>query len=220
MKLDEALFQEKIEIVRRLSAGVPKIINIDLGAAIVDQEFGIAGNIFYIYTAPDEAEYVGIKVNETREPMINYSVHTGLETPFYRLYITTPAGQAGMLQIIYGTEAPELLRILDNRSTTAAGVGGILDELRGDVTPEDWDEETVGAVQQMVMAANTLRKSFSIQAESTNTGIIYVGFDNTVTANKWWAELLPSQSCNGDDYRGPIHVIGSAAGQDYGFAEV
>ena len=39
MKLDEAIFAQKIEIVRRLSAGVPKIIDINLAVALVDQEY-------------------------------------------------------------------------------------------------------------------------------------------------------------------------------------
>jgi len=41
-----------------------------------------------------------------------------------------------------------------------------------------------------------------------------------VTSTKWWAELHARESCNGDDYRGPVHAIASAAGQLIGFAEV
>ncbi len=224
MKLDEAQFQQKIEIVRRLSAGVPKIINIDLAIPLVDQEYSISGNLFYIYSAPGEAEYVGIKVNETREPMINYSAHTGLETPFYRLYITTPAGQAGTLQIIYGTEAPELLTILDHRSTTAAGVGGILDELRGDVTPEIVGAEiAVGVAQVQLLASNAGRKGCSICADILNAGNVYLGFDNTVTTsaggNIWFHVLGPGGSWQVDDYRGPIHAIATLAAQAVGVGE-
>jgi len=220
MILDQAIYEQKIELVRRSSMGVPKTINIDLAVPIVDQEYNISGNLFYIFSAPGESDYVGIRVNETREPAINYSAHTGLITPFHRLFITTPVGQAGTLQIVYGTEAPEMLEIIDHRSTTAAGVGGILDELRGDVLPENWGQATINVAQAQVLAANAARKSFSIQAKSTNTGIVYVGFDNLVTAVNWWAELQPGQSCDGDDYRGPLHAIATVAGQLIGYAEV
>lgn len=215
------IFTEKIEYVKRASMGVPKIMSIDLAIPIVDQEYNIAGNVFYIFSAPDESSYVSIKVNETREPSIQYTVHSGLETPFHRLFITTPAGQAGNIIILYGTEAPEFLRIIDNRSTTVAGVGGMLDELRGDTTHETIGVEiTVGnlaAVQ--ILAGNAVRKACIVQAKSTNAGIVYIGFDNTVATNLWVAELLAGMSFAIDDYRGDIYARASAAGQLVGFGE-
>ncbi|MCK4791506.1 MAG: hypothetical protein KAV87_47680, partial [Desulfobacteraceae bacterium] len=143
-------------------------------------------------------------------------VHTGLETPFYRLYITTPAGQAGTMIIIYGTEAPEFLRILDNRSVTVAGVGGVLEELRGDVTPENFIGVTITAAPgaTLIMAARATRKACSIQALSTNTGNVFLGFANTVTVGGapgiWFAELSPGMSFDVNDYRGPIYGIATA----------
>lgn len=213
-------FTKKIQYVKRASMGVPKSFVINLALPLLDQPYDISGNLFYVWSAPNAGDYIDIKVNKSSEPPLRCVRQTGLITPFEKLLITTPADQTGDMVLLYGTEAPELLSIIDNRSVTAIGLAGILAELQGDQAPEDWDEETVGAAQQQVMAANANRKSFTIQAESTNTGIVYVGFDDTVTAAKWWAELLPGQSCNGDDYRGPVHVIGSAVGQDYGFAEV
>lgn len=222
MKFTDLLdtFAKKINYVRRASMGVPKTFVIDLALPIIDQAYHLSGNIFYVWSSPNAEDYIDIKVNKTSEPALRCVRQTGLITPFDKLLITTPADQTGNMVLLYGTESPELLTVIDNRSVTAIGLADMLAEMQGDLTPEDWDEETVGAAQQQVMAANANRKSFTIQAESTNTGIVYVGFDATVTANKWWAELQPGQSCNGDDYRGPVHVIGSAAGQDYGFAEV
>lgn len=196
--------------------GVPKTIKIDLGTPEVNREFSISGNLFYIYSAPDESSYVNIRVNETREHAIPFTVHTGLETPFYRLYITTPAGQAGTIIIIYGTEAPELLRILDSRSVTVAGVGGVLEELRGDVTPENFIGVTITAAPgaTLIMAARAARKACSIQALSTNTGSVFLGFADTVTVGGapgiWFAELQAGMSFSVDDYRGPIYGIATA----------
>ncbi len=221
LKLDEMVFAEKIEIVKRASMGVPKVINIDLATAIVDQAYDLAGNVFYVFSSPNETDSVGIKVNETREPMINYSVHCGLITPFYRLYITTPAGQTGTLQIIYATEAPEMMEILDHRSTTIADMAALLGELRGDMTPENEGPEiTVGAAAAVqILAANANRKGCMVQAKSTNDGIVYLNFANTVTATRWCAELLAGMAFMIDDYRGDIYARASAAGQLVGWGE-
>ena len=222
-KLKDADFTERIEFVKKVSMGVPKMMDIDLGVLLTDQEYNIAGNLFYILSAPDENNYVNIKVNETREPAIPYTVHMGLETPFYRLFITTPAGQVGTMQIIYGTEAPEFLRLIDNRSTTTAGLIGIFEELRGDTVYENYSGVTVGIAAGVVLAANADRKACIIQALSTNTGRVFFGFTNAVNAGgapgTWFAELQPGQAFAVDDYRGPIYGIATAAGQVVGVGE-
>jgi len=213
-------FGQKINYVRRASMGVPKMFTIDLAVPLLDQPYHISGNLYYVWSAPNAEDYVDIKVNKSSEPALRCLRQTGLMTPFDKLLITTPAGQTGDMVLLYGTEAPELLNIIDNRSVTAIGLADILAELRGDVLPENWNEATIGVAQSQVLAANADRKSFSIQAKSTNTGIIYIGFDNTVTSTTWWAELQEGQSCDGDDYRGPLHAIATVAGQLIGYAEV
>ena len=215
-------FAKKIGYVRRASMGVPKTFVINLALPLTDQPYDISGNIYYVWSSPNETDYVDIKVNKSSEPALRCVRQTGLITPFDKLLITTPAGLSGNMVILYGTEAPELLNIIDNRSATVAGLSDILAELQGDQAPENWGTEiTVGnlaAVQ--ILAINAARKSFSIQAKSTNTGIVYVGFDNTVTTTKWWAELQAGQSCDGDDYRGLLFARADAAGQLIGYAEV
>jgi len=214
-------FIEKINLVRKASMGVPKSFQVNLGVALQDQPFDLSGNAFYIWDAPDAASYINIRVNETREPAIPFRLGTGLITPFYRLYITTPAGQAGSMTIIYGTEAPEFLEIIDNRSGAIANLDNILNELRGDVTPKNWGTEiTVGsAAAVQVLAANANRKDCVIQSKSTNAGLVYIGFDNTVATNKWIAELQAGMSFSVDDYRGPLFARASAAGQLVGYGE-
>ena len=197
---EDMQFTEKIELVKRASMGVPKIINIDLGAVLIDQPYDIAGNVFYIFSAPGEGDYIGIKVNETREPMINYS---------------------GTIQIIDGTEAPDMMEILDHRATTVAGVGGILDELRGDLVHENWGTEitVTNAAAIQILPVNAARKGCIIQAKSTNTGIVYIGFDNSVTTTKWMAELQAGMTFTIDDYRGDFYGRADAAGQLVGWGE-
>lgn len=216
-------FAAKINFVRRTSMGVPKIINIDLAIPLTDQEYNFAGNMFYIWQAPDDTSYLEIKVNNTREPAIPFTVQTGLETPFDRLLITTPAGQAGTITLIVATEAPELLQIIDNRTSTIVGFTDILDELRGDVTPENWGEITVGVAAVQLLAANVDRKACSICSDANNAGNIYLGFTNGVTTaaggNLWVECLRPGESWGVDDYRGPIYAIATVAAQLVGTGE-
>jgi len=105
-------------------------------------------------------------------------------------------------------------------SPTILSLIEILEELTGVASGEIWDEEkTIGVAQSQVMAANTSRHSGAVQAKSTNTGIIYLGYDNTVTTTKWIAELQAGQSYSVDDWKGTLHAIASAAGQLLGFGE-
>jgi hypothetical protein len=226
-RFDEILdtFSKKIAYVRRGPIGVPKMFTIDLGAALVDQPFNISGNMFRIWSAPDEGSYITIRINETGEPAIPYQVHTGARTPFDKLLITTPAGQAGDMEIIYGTEAPEFLQMIDDRSTTVAGVGGVLDELRGDLTPENFTGIAIGAAPgaTLIAAARGDRKSIIVQALAANSGNVFIGYANTVTVGGapgiWVAELQPGMSYGADDYRGDIYGIATAA-QVVGVGEV
>jgi len=213
-------FRGQLDQVHRMGLAPARQIDINLAEVLPDQEFNLAGNFFYIKDAPGLTEYIEVKVNSSGRPAVSWSKQTGFIQPFNRLYITTPAGQTGTMKILIASEAPTLFDILDNRSAISEATQGVLDELRGDVTPEDWDQATIGVAQSEVLAANAVRKSFSIQAKSTNTGIVYIGFDNSVTSTKWWAELQAGQPCKGDDYRGPLHAIASAAGQLIGYAEV
>ena len=213
-------FPGDIEEVLRRDAGVVEPINIDLSIVATDQPYDISGNMFYIWSAPD-GTYIDIKVNETRKTAISYVEQTGQETPFKRLYITTPAGQTGNLVLLYGTEAPDLARMLDNRGSISGDLATIRDELRGDTTPENWGtEKTVGngaAVEIIASSAN--RKDCFVQAKAVNTGIIYIGFDNTVATNKWVAQLTAGMGWGVDDYRGDIYARADAAGQLLGWGE-
>lgn len=105
-------------------------------------------------------------------------------------------------------------------SPTLTGLDNILAELRGMTSGEVWGtEKTIGVAASVVMALNASRHSGSVQAKSTNSGIIYIGYDNTVAANKWIAELQPGQGYSFDDWRGTIYAIASEADQLLGYGE-
>ena len=206
-----------MKYVRTGPVGVPKMFAIDLGTAAIDVPFNLSGNMFRIWSAPDESSYVTIKINASNEPAIPYQVHTGARTPFDKLLITTPAGQVGEMLIVYGTEAPDLLEMIDDRSTTVAGVSGVLDELRGDLAAKNFIGIAITAAPgaTLIMAARANRKGGSIQALSTNTGSVFLGFADTVTVGGapgiWWMELQTAMGITFDDYRRPIYGIATAA---------
>lgn len=105
-------------------------------------------------------------------------------------------------------------------SPTIESLAEILEELRGLSTGEVWGtEKTVGAAAVIVMAANADRHSGNVQAKSTNSGKIYIGYDNSVATTKWIAELQAGQSFSFDDWLGTIYAYASAANQRLGYGE-
>lgn len=214
-------FQQQLDMVRQLGLQAVSEIEIDLSVAAADHEYNLSGNFFYVNVAPDQDVYVAVKINGSNNKAINWTKQTGFIHPFNRLYITTPAGQTGTMKILIASEAPELFDVVDNRSAISDAMSGVLGELRGDTTPETvGTEKTVGSGAAVeIIAANANRKGCTVQAKSTNTGIIYIGFDNTVTSTKWVAELQAGQAFSIDDYRGDIFARASAAAQLVGWGE-
>jgi len=213
-------FNEQLDMVRKMGLQAVQQISVDLSVVATDQEYNLSGNFFYVKESPDQDMYVEVKINGSNVKAIPWTKQTGFVHPFNRLYITTPAGQTGTMTILIASEAPELFDVVDNRSAISAATQGILDELRGDVTPETvGTEKTIGVAAAVVIAANADRKGGNVQSKSTNTGIVYIGLDNTVTSSKWVAELQAGQAFSIDDYRGDIYAIGSAAGQLVGWGE-
>ncbi len=220
----ESEFRGQLDQVHQMGLAPARQIDIDLSVVKPDQEFNLAGNFFYIKDAPGLTEYIEVKVNSSGRPAVTWTKQTGFIQPFNRLYITTPAGQTGTIKILIASEAPTLFDILDNRSAISESTQGVLDELRGDVTPENVGAEiTAGVAQVQLLAANANRKGCSICSDILNTGDIYLGFDNTVTTSAggdiWFHVLTPGASFQIDDYRGPIHAIATLAAQAVGVGE-
>jgi hypothetical protein len=124
------------------------------------------------------------------------------------------------MTIIIAAEDPSLFDIIDNRSSISAAMNDILAELQGDITYENWGtEKTVGLAAVQILAVNADRKGAIVQAKESNTGIIYIGFANTVTSAIWVVQLQPGMSWPIDDFRGPIWSISDTAGQLLGWGE-
>lgn len=213
-------FEDKIAFIRKSMIGVPRLIEIDLSVVVTDLPMDVSGNVFYILEAPDGTSYIRVRFNERNQSQIPFYQQVGLETPFYRIFLTVPAGQTGTMYILVATEAPEFLQIIDNRAATSADLSDMLAELRGDTTFQTVGNEiTVGVAAVQVIAANANRKACNVQSKSSNSDPIYIGFDNTVTSARWVFELMPGESLIMDDYRGPIYGISTAANQLVGWGE-
>jgi hypothetical protein len=125
------------------------------------------------------------------------------------------------MRILIASMAPELFTVVDNRSAISLTMSDVLAQLQGDITPETWDavNGTISTTPVRILAVNANRKSCIIQAKNTNSGKIYIGFDNSVATTKWVAELQAGMSFSIDDYRGDIYVISDTAAQSLGYGE-
>ncbi len=221
--LTRPVFEKSMDFIRKTRAGVPRTFTIDLSIALTDQPYNMGGNVFYVLNSPDATSYIDVKFNTLDSSMVRLSHQVGLRTPYEKIYITTPAGQTGTMTILTGVEAPDYMEIIDNRGATSLDMAQIRAELQGDSTPENWGEITVGVAQTQLLAANVDRKGCWLHSDPNNTGIIYLGFDNTVTTaaggNNWFAALSAGQGWGVDDYRGAIHAISTVAGQLVGTGE-
>lgn len=206
-------FQEQLERSRALTRSLHSF-DIDLAIAATDKPYAIAGNLIYIIHAPDHLSYIEIRFNEISNPKHKLVLMLGLRAYHERIFITTPAGQAGNITILHGKVDPELFAVIDNRS---AGIGDMLEELRGDLTFENFTGVAITAAPGAtpIMAARADRKDGIIHALSTNTGSVFLGFADTVTVGGapgiWFSELQPGMAWPCDDYRGPVYGIATAA---------
>ncbi|MBA7523264.1 hypothetical protein ES705_15387 [subsurface metagenome] len=204
-------FQKQLELVHQLGLQAVQQIDINLAIEVIDQEYNLSGNFFYIKDAPAPEMYVDVKCNSSGQPAVGWTKQTGFRHPFDRLYITTPAGQAGIMKILIASESPSLFEIIDNRSAISETMESVFDELRGDLTPENWGEsiEVDNVIPTQLLAANPDRKGLLIQSQVE--GIIYLGFDDTVSDSKYF-RILVSVAVMGyidnelrmNNYRGPI----------------
>jgi len=222
-----APLQELREAVGSVGA-IPHQLIIDLSVARTDQEYNIAGDVLLIWYAPTITDQITVKINDQSNPAIPFVIGHKIRTPFTKLFITVPGTSTGNMYILYGMGGTEGLLDMEVTAQDIPGaMAGMLtaleaiqNQLEGDAADETYGRFTVGnGATVQLLAANTDRKGYSVQAESTNAGVIYVGFDNTVAANNYAWELSAGQGVVIDDYRGAVHAIASAAGQLCGVGE-
>lgn len=219
---------DKMSIEQLVTANMGQAFALTLRAAEVlnEEEINISGKVFAVWSAPFTAawpatEFILVRFNRRGADPIRFTRGQVLAVPFNKIYVTKAAWAAalGDMEILYGPDAFEVLRIYPNppESGIAAlltSLTAILGELQGPQAHIDYSQMAVGLAAVQIFAADANRHGLIVQAPSTNgVNFIYVGFSNAVTAVNCFIQLAAGASWSCDDYRGNIYAIASAAGQ-------
>lgn len=147
---------------------------------------------------------------------VELPVNSGGQLYFNKALIRNPNGSTATLKIAFSAGK------IDDRRLTLSGTtfSDILAELRGETAPQGFGLVSVGTTVTKVVASNTDRKSVLIQNPPTNTGLMYIGYDNTVLATKYVAVISPGQIFSCDDYRGDLWALGTVASEKVSYGEV
>ena len=188
----------------------PRRLTLNLALPFTDREFRIGGTMFGIWDSANATDTIQVRFNQQSADQIPMRRQKVIVAPFDKVYITVPAGLAGNMEILYGSGTVDYFRMYPNE---ADSLSQMINELQGDLVPENYGTAVIGMAAAVVLAANNNRKGFDLQAGLGNAGNIYIGFDNTVTAANCTAALVAGQSYSRSDYRGALFAIASAAGQ-------
>ena len=205
---------QAIEMFRGRSNALLKKYTFNLNAA-GSQEINLAGNFIYAILGTDGLANVDVRFsrNDTDVDPYNLVQGLGITHPFDKLYITWTAQTNKTLAIWVGNLAPELLGVIDNRSNITSDIllTAILTQLTGTVTAGNFATVQVAAAATLIIAANANRKSLIIQNLLGNTGNLYLGFTNTVSATVCFVCLAPGQAWTTDDYQGAVYGLQTVA---------
>ncbi len=220
-QIKELSFEQILDLIEQGVLSEPRVVRLYLDTAKSNEFYSVAGNYFYAVDASSSSANFQAKFNRLDSDKIKFEKGFGLRRPFKQFWITSSAQAGEWVDILIGTISPELLEVIDNRTAIAQQqvLEAIRDELRGIATPGTFDDVAVGVAAVSVIAANAARKGCVVQAKKSNTGLIYIGFANTVASTKALAELQAGMSIYFDDYRGDIFAISDAAAQVVYFGE-
>jgi hypothetical protein len=221
-ELKEKTLEELIKLVKKGDIAEPTLLEYDLDVAVSDKYVAITGNFFGVLSSTDAAVSVRVRFNKINSPEFTLTQGLYFIRPYDQVFISWDAQASKAVKIISSPLAPELYQIIDNRSEQqqTTYLQTIAEELKGSSSGSYDTQKTVGTTPAVeVLAANTSRKSFVVQAAKANTGLIYIGYDNTVTTTKAIAELQPGQALVFDDYQGTVYAIADTAAQKLFFGE-
>lgn len=213
-------FTELLDWVKNNRLASIETITIDLGTARDNALLEVAGLTIYAADATDASASLQVRHNELESGIQTIVKNYGIVFPFYRLYLTNAAQVGKTITLTIGRASP--FNVIDNRTTadTLLALQDIVDQLAGGSTGTFSTDKTVGTSAISLLAANADRKSALIQSDLANTGIIYIGFNSTVSSSKKVAAILPGGSYSVDDYAGALYAISGVAGQLVSASEV
>jgi len=205
---------------------VPHILQIDLAVAQTDVEYNIAADVIMVWMAPTISDQITIKINDQSGPAIPFVMGSKLRTPFTKVFISVPGTGAGTMYLMYGMGA--MIDMAVTAQDVPGAMAGMLTalqaiqlELQGSAAAGTFNQVNVGVAAVQVMAANANRIGCIVTADPTNANAVYLSFDNTVAANKFYANFAAGSfdSVPIHDYRGAIFAIAGGAGNAVGYGE-
>jgi len=216
---------DKMTIEQLVKDNRGQAFSLTLRAAEVlnEVEINISGKVFAIWNAPPPpTQFILVRFNRRDADPIRFTRGQVLAVPFNKIYVTKAAWAAGLgdMEILYGPDAFEVLRIYPNPPESGladilTALTAILGELQGPTAPIAWGQVAVGLAAVNVLPLNANRHDAIIQAPSTNgANFIYLGYTNAVAANNSFEQLAAGASWSADDWRGDVWAIASLAGQN------
>ena len=201
----------------------PVLLNLNTAGS---KEVVIQGNFLYVVEATDTSANIQVQFNRqaAEAPSLTISKSFGYVHPFTKLYFSWDAQTGKTATVIVGSFAKEIMDVVDNRSQVdlVATLEEILAELQGSLVPITWGPVAVtsSAGGTEVAAATPTRKSIKLSAHPANTDVIYVGYDDTVSASNYAEILYPGDVFSVDDYRGIVRCIAAVNGEIVAVSEL
>ncbi len=180
-----------------------------------EQTVDLEGNFIYGIEATDGVANVNVQFSRKESDIDQHNIvkALGYIHPFDKLHFSWDAQAGKTITLLIGNLAPELLNIIDNRSTivTTTLLTEILAQLSGTVAAGNYGTVQVAAAATQIRPALATRKSLIIQNLLGNTGNLYLGYDNAVTATNCFICLAPGQAWATDDYLGAVFGLQTVA---------
>jgi hypothetical protein len=120
--------QERLAQLQTLGTAV-RVLQIDLGTAITDHEYHVAGTFLGGWLAPAITNEITVRFNDRSADAIPFRQGLALEVAFRRIYVTCDGTSAGTFYLVYG-DASEVqidVNAADVSSSTAAVVAELQD---------------------------------------------------------------------------------------------
>lgn len=110
--------KSKIDEIKKQRIKIYSILNFDLSIARSDELIQITGNYIYILIATGTSS---LKLNEISEDLIDIQKFRAITAPFYRLYLSNPAGSGTSIKLAIGVQSEDF-KIDDSGASILGGV--------------------------------------------------------------------------------------------------
>lgn len=214
--LKELSLEDILKLIDKGDVTDAIVYTLPLDTALSNYAVSIAGNYISCIDASDAGVSVNIEFNKISTGMIDFSKGLSISRPFNRFFITSSAQTGKTISFLISSYATDLFEVTDNRSNNQSSVSlaAIEQQLIGDTTGTMASDNTIDNVSaEQIITGTNVQTSFLLFADLANTGTIYIGFDNTVSATKKIMALNSGDTMLIDNFKGDIWAFASGTGQ-------